>query len=807
MIAKITEFQNIVDSMSSIEFEEMVCVVYGEKYKRYRNFHISHLGKEYGKLKPIKHPVDVEITYIDECDSLCHVFIAASNQQTNLYSEGGKLKKDCDSILNYIKDNNVSNAEIIAVYSKNPTERNNLFIELLKSELKNQGVSLSLVNAETLNIYINEYCPYVYRDYLHLNLYSGGISTLDNHLDNKLGEYYKYELLSRESELKELKEILSTKRCLLIRGHSGCGKTRLAIELAKTTFESNFKCLWIEPLNISSINDFDNFYEKDSKIVVIIDDLNKIPFLNNVLQKILSYENTYVIMTLRDYLYDEYRQIVDVKYYEYSLKELEPNKIKEILKCIFNVSDKFLDFVLLITRNNLRFAIMATKVIAVDKKTPNSVDEIFDAYYKELVKKIEINDNEQLKRTIVALSFFDSIDLRSKENNRLICSSFGIEETEFLEMCNMAHEKEIADFYFDKMFIKISDQIFAEYLFYKYVFVFNKIDIFDLFKTYYKNRKHRFVQIIKAIVNVYYSDDSFNRQLNDFKNKVINSNDQDLIIVFFSIFAQLFPQESIDYSFNELNSCEEDIGEDYLSISNTYNYLDLINVLLSNYNSKHYSQVANCILLLVQKDNLRSYLIKKIVSNCSIKSESYDNILRFYNLLIKEACELASNDSKYLEFLFDLVKKIYPYETDYNEFYDEKSLTFYQFTLPFNDLYKETRDNMWDAIYLLHKCSYDDKKLNELVKYNFSNADVTKHRKYDSEQALRVFDKLDLSEPRDIVFAFSLLNQFSKFEKVKTAIETMPKDSEVNLYYDFVVTKLSSLYGDELSRSGRPHLC
>ena len=800
MLPSLTKIQNLLVEKNPSEYEELVRVVFEYVYKHRPGFTSSHKGKTFGKDHPSSHPVDIEITYNDENDSLHHVLIAASNQKNNLFTPNGKLREDCSSILEYIKKFDIKNAEIIAAYVKNPSENENPNFVAVVDELRLEGIKLTLVNAETLNIYINEYCPFVYKQFLGLNVYSGGISYLDEQIDDKLGDYYKHKLLGRESELSELKNLLIQKRTLLIRGHSGCGKTRIAIELAKTVFPSNFRCLWVNSFNLSSIDDLDQFCDKSQKTIVIVDDINKISFINELLNKILQKENTYIIMTVRDYLFEEYKRKVDIDYYEYHLKDLEPNKIKEILKSLFNVDDEHLDYILLVTRNNLRFSIMAANVLVVEKKRSKSIISIFDAYYKELITKTGIEENESLKKTIVALAFFDSLDLRSEEENKNICLNFDIPKDDFLEMCNLAHEKEIADFYFDKMLIKISDQIFAEYLFYKYVFVFKKIDIFDLFRAYYRNRKDKFVHIFSAFVNIYREADGFEEELNKFKNKVVASNDKQLVVSFFSIFSKIFIDDSIEYSFNELNKCDEVIAGDYETMLNTESYRELCDIFLSNYDSKQYTKVVRLLLKLLQKENLRSSLISKIESRCSIKKD-YVNIVPFYKKLIDGLCELSKTNDDYLEPLFIVTKKTYPYESDYTEFNDERSVTFCRMVLPFNESYKQLRDSVWNAIDILHKKHFNEKKLNEMVKYNFAMGDIVQYKKYDLQHALAIAKSLDFSQPRDVVFAYNLLKQFDKFQDVKDFIKGIAVDEDTKLYYDFVVSKLSNKYGDEYKKA------
>ena len=91
------------------------------------------------------------------------------------------------------------------------------------------------------------------------------------------------------------------------------------------------------------------------------------------------------------------------------------------------------------------------------------------------------------------------------EDNSELCDfifkSLEVEENKFWEICYTLHESELVDL-FEQQIVKISDQIFSTYIFYKAV-INNETLSFNFFLDNYLDYENRIIDTIIPVINTF----------------------------------------------------------------------------------------------------------------------------------------------------------------------------------------------------------------------------------------------------------------------------------------------------------------
>lgn len=281
----------------------------------------------------------------------------------------------------------------------------------------------------------------------------------------------------REDEIKEAKEHLLEKDILIITGHQGVGKSKLAAHLAEL-LESELE---FEPRVIASSpvplwDDLSTFILPSNKYVIFFDDANKsLPNLDYLLQFINGRDEgtTKVVITVRDYVRNDLnRYLLDVPYNELILRPFTDEQIKEIIKQSLpeNISldPMAMEKILSLSKGNSRLALMAVSAILKDNNLTilDNAFSIYDQYFQKVKVDISILDNQQYLKALGILSFFGVLDKRNDGIKEIIESHFSIKWDDLWETILEMEKVELVDVFY-KEAAKISDQVLRTYVFYK----------------------------------------------------------------------------------------------------------------------------------------------------------------------------------------------------------------------------------------------------------------------------------------------------------------------------------------------------
>ena len=127
--------------------------------------------------------------------------------------------------------------------------------------------------------------------------------------------------------------------------------------------------------------------------------------------------------------------------------------------------------------------------------------QIYDEYYEPLFNEVELLKEPIAQKSLALISFFSRIDKENRELCDFIFKSLEVEENKFWEICYTLHESELVDL-FEQQVVKISDQIFSTYIFYKAV-IDNESLNFSFFLNNYLNYENRITDTIVPVINTF----------------------------------------------------------------------------------------------------------------------------------------------------------------------------------------------------------------------------------------------------------------------------------------------------------------
>ncbi|MCR9251711.1 MAG: ATP-binding protein [bacterium] len=344
--------------------------------------------------------------------------------------------------------------------------------------------------------------------YLGINVGTGQIQTpsefISKYENQKLSTPLSNPFVGRRNEITNGLNYLERNDLIIVNGDPGTGKSKFAIELAKCySQENNYSFLCIGNTGIPIWEDLKSMIRKDQDYILLIDDANRI---SKNFQWILSLldgrkNSLKVIVTVRNYALNQVKSIAER--FEYSLIDIGPlsiEKMQDVLKSSgFEIHDQeVIEKIDSIAHGNARLSIMCAKV-ALEAKILHDVTQIYDEYFGSIFKEVEILKDPVAQKSLALISFFAIIDKNNDKVTNLIFSELELDESKFWEVCYALHESELVDL-FEQQVVKISDQIFATYIFYKVVIESELLD-FNFFLKHFLAYEYRISDTIIPIIN------------------------------------------------------------------------------------------------------------------------------------------------------------------------------------------------------------------------------------------------------------------------------------------------------------------
>nr|WP_319571721.1 hypothetical protein [uncultured Draconibacterium sp.] len=504
-----------------VEIEDALKRINGDNFQEFCNHYLFYklnpnsidpIGSVIGKEKSRKGIPDSYLT--TKGGELIFAEYTTKEKLKNGKSFLDKLKSDIENCFDQSKTSlkpDEINKVILCFTSRiNPSER----LELKNlCESFNHKCILELIGIRDLSYAVLDY-P-ILSDYLGIKLSTEQIQKpsdfIADYEKSKLSTPLSNVFYGRKDEIENGLKKLEKHNVLLIHGAPGTGKSKYAIELSKKYSQSKkditFLCIGNKGRPIWE--DLKTYIRKDKKYILLVDDANRLAKNYQWILSLLNDDlngNLKVIVTVRDYALLQVQNISkEFNYDSIEIKVFTDDEIKEIIKSKdFNIQEPAdIDRILKIARGNARLAIMCAKVAIESKNilTLNDASQIYDEYFNPIFDEVQILNESETLKALAVISFFGKIDKDNHELCNHIFQKLKVEEDRFWEVCYSLNENELVDL-FEQQVVKISDQIFSTYIFYKAV-VDLEIISFNFFLDNYLEYESRISDTIIPVLNTF----------------------------------------------------------------------------------------------------------------------------------------------------------------------------------------------------------------------------------------------------------------------------------------------------------------
>lgn len=722
-----SDYKNIERNLLVVGQAEMQNIVFQILDKRYVPTNIVNLGSASGTQTTRRGTPDVFL----QLSNGNYIYVEITIQKNQLLD---KIKKDIDKCKENAKvllDKNANIEKVIfACVGKIETYELQECQNLCKDFCINSEVPFEFWGLDKLTALLLHEYQSIAASELDIKFSHGLIQTLDEFLQsNEYDVSQQHEFLFREEELTEIENKLFDKNVVLLHGPAGCGKSRLCIHLAQKLKTGNRikEVFYIKNAYGNHFDTICNIVEKDD-VVVILDDVNRLPFVKEFIAYTQTHKNIYVLATVRDYAIDTIA--IDLKnnnldkFLDFiKIAPLSKEQQEKVLgKIIPGISYDTLLSIQNVAHENLRFAIMMAEVLKKHGYLPTKMKELMEYHFNrvnaDLKNSITKDNNTNYLKSLVVLAFFHRIVMEDGDTNweniRGALDKIGIS-------CDMLHDamaywdrQEVVNISHEGKVCEIGDQILASYLFYKLVIEDNQIPLNIIFELFFPAYRKCFVDMFNSILPVYgYNDNLIIQPLEKLWNeqyKIINNNDT---IQFISVFYGLLPVESLEY-----------IQGSSIPLKKPF-----IDILCGYEASRYYNLAIDILFNHIDSCVVDEKTINVLIEAFSAKRHSFDNnfISQIYFLNKLQERLLSSETSR--KIFLGLAGKFLGFSFHSSEFHANAMVCFTFEAIPCKCLF-EVRSIIWKGLIVLYKNNYfkDIRKLLENFRYipNSKNIDKIK---------------------------------------------------------------------------------
>ena len=539
-MTKINQIQTAILSLDPGAYQKLMDAYILRKY-RFAN--ITPLGSHSGTDKTTKGTPD---SYV-RCEDGRFILIAHGTVGGNAYS---KVESDIRNCL----DKSKTGIDIEDIYQILCCHTSTNFTPGQAKKLCSHFHNTIIIGLGDVSydLYLNY--PDLARDHLNVNVDTHQIFDINSFIayvsNNAYSTSLDMALLCREQEMSDVETLLKNNQIVLIMGASGVGKTRLALEVARTfAIRESYNLKIISANGESIYEDVKSAFADDCNYLVLIDDANQLVQLRHILD--ISADSTRqhqmkIILTVRDYAKVKLIQTIETVCIPslYHLKILSDDSISQVLSENLNIrKTELIKHIQQIAKGNIRLAIMAG-MCAINGRfdsIKNSFD-IFNNYYSEMIGNME--REEIMLASLIA--FFDSFELQETEMPFGIALQQGINNVRFIEICYTLHKKEVISF-FDNKAVKFENQNLRDYLLY-YVFFKEKwLSPSYMINCAFPEYKKRVVFAFNTLINLFNTDENIKYIEKEIRTAWAHekNNSVDTAYEFVEAFHVAIPDESL----------------------------------------------------------------------------------------------------------------------------------------------------------------------------------------------------------------------------------------------------------------------
>lgn len=572
---------------------------------------------------------------------------------------------------------------------------------------------------DKLSIMLTQEYQSIARSELNIKFTYGLVKTLDEYLlCNEFDVSHTHEFLFRENELSEMENKLFLKNVVLLNGPAGCGKTRLCMQLAKKLkHDGTVKEVYY--VKDAYYNSFDLLCTEigTDKTIIILDDVNRLPYIKEFVIYVQTHKNIYVLATVRDYAVKTILDDLKINNLENLLENIEVGALKSeqqddiIKKIIPGASYDTLNAIHNVAHENLRFAIMMAEVLIKDEYMPTKMAELMEKHFKrvdsDLKEAITNGNNLVYLKALVLLAFFHRIVIDDGSSDWNTISSamnhFGIDITDFCDAMAYWDRKEVVNMSFDGQVYEIGDQILSAYIFYKLVVEEKQIALKDMFYEFFPKYHKCFVDMFNSILPTYGVKNGIAvQQLEELWNNIYKIKYDNESVQFISTFYKLLPIEALHYIRKKGDGLTE----------------QFIDILCGFESSKHYQVAINILLEYIDNCLSDNNIVKTMTESFSIHRNSYDNDLNSQRYLLSKLSEKLIKNKLCRELFIELSKEFLQPSFHSTEMHGNTITYFTIAAFPCDSLF-DLRNIVWNGLFDLYHNGYYKLVSNLLEKFRY----------------------------------------------------------------------------------------
>ena len=527
-MTEITDVKSRIIQLSPAVFEEFCSTLL---YKEgHQNIYEIGIKSGTGKTK-IGNPD----TYSRQ-DNGKYTFVVFTTQQNNIYY---KLHEDISKCFKLV-DKELPVEKIETIICCHTSSNLNVKEDNKLHEYCNaKGVNLEIYGIDKIANLVYNVHPELMK-LLNLSINTNQILPIDDFVklndNNMMTAPLNTVFHFREEELQNIINSLKKNSVVIIGGKSGVGKTRLALEVAKS-YEKNGDCkiFCVKSNNLGIYNDLVSTIKKGEKYLFIVDDANELNQFNLMLEYVNKLSDNYhvkIIATVRDYIKQEVINLVR----EYTspitidITKFTDDEIKKLIEGNFEIRNNlYVEQIIRISEGIPRFAYMAGK-LAIEKQNLSAISDasqLYENYYRRHMSKL-LETDRTVFITAGILAFNKSIKLQDVEFFKEFLIKLGISTFDFKNAIDKLNRIEFIDVKKGKVAI-FDDQCLSNYMLY-YVFLDEQlIKLSDIIEVFYIYSRCRTIEALNTILNIFRSEKTLeyiNKEILSVLNKFEKENSQ-----------------------------------------------------------------------------------------------------------------------------------------------------------------------------------------------------------------------------------------------------------------------------------------